>query len=285
LRARGIPESSATASAAPPNRHFETPHPSRDRQFFRLLGRHVVRLLQAAVNPMLLTQGALVDRAELELPPEGVRAWELLRDLARFEQPAKVSRAVERADDVIEGGGKVLIWSSFVLNLTSLEQLLARHNPVVLYGQVATGPSDDPDTREGRILRFHEDDECRVMIANPAACGEGISLHRACHHAIYLDRSFNAAHFLQSVDRIHRLGLAPEQVTTVEVIEARGTIDQRVSQRLAAKIEAMARILNDRGLAAMAYDPDDVIEEFPAGLEPEDVEEVIDHLVAEPGEE
>lgn len=47
----------------------------------------------------------------------------------------------------------------------------------------------------------------------------------------------------------------------------------------------MARILNDRGLAAMAYDPDDVIEEFPAGLEAEDVEEVIDHLVAEPGED
>lgn len=258
---------------------------SRDRQFFRLLGRHVVRLLQAAVNPMLLTQGALVDRAELELPPEGVRAWELLRDLARFEQPAKVARAVERADEVVNDGGKVLIWSSFVLNLTSLEQLLARHNPVVLYGQVATGPADDPDTREGRILRFHEDDACRVMIANPAACGEGISLHRACHHAIYLDRSFNAAHFLQSVDRIHRLGLPPDQITTVEVIEARGTIDQRVSQRLAAKIEAMARILNDRGLAAMAYDPDDVIEEFPAGLEPEDVEEVIDHLVAEPGED
>jgi SNF2 family DNA or RNA helicase len=257
----------------------------RDRSFFRLLGRHVIRLLQAASNPMLLTQGELIDRSAIERPPQGVRAWELLRDLARYEQPAKIAAAVERAEQVIGEGGKVLIWSSFVHNLTSLEYLLRAHNPVVLYGQVPTGPSDDPETREGRILRFHQDESCRVMVANPAACGEGISLHRACHHAIYVDRSFNAAHYLQSVDRIHRLGLDSDVITRIEVLEARESIDQRVSRRLKAKIDAMRRILNDPGLAALAYDPDDVIEEFPAGLEPEDVEEVIDHLVAEPGEE
>ena len=36
---------------------------SRDRRFFRTLGRHVVRLIQAATNPMLLAQGALLDTA------------------------------------------------------------------------------------------------------------------------------------------------------------------------------------------------------------------------------
>jgi SNF2 family DNA or RNA helicase len=258
---------------------------SRDRRFFRLLGRHVIRLLQAASNPMLLTQGELVDRAAIERPPQGVRAWELLRDLARYEQPAKIAAAIERAEEVVGNGGKVLIWSSFVHNLTSLEGLLRAHQPVVLYGQVPTGPSDDPETREGRIRVFHEDERCRVMIANPAACGEAISLHRACHHAIYVDRSFNAAHYLQSIDRIHRLGLPPKVVTYVDILEARDSIDQRVSHRLKLKIDAMSLILNDRGLQALAYDPDDVVEEFPAGLEPGDVEEVIDHLVSEPGEE
>jgi SNF2 family DNA or RNA helicase len=249
-----------------------------DKQFFRLLGRHVVRLLQAASNPMLLTQGELVDRDEIKPSPRGIKAWELLRDLARYEQPVKVARAIARADELIADGAKVLIWSSFILNLTQLAQLLARHKPVVLYGEVATGEADDPETREGRIRIFHEDPECRLMIANPAACGEAISLHRACHHAIYLDRTFNAAHFLQSVDRIHRLGLESDQVTTVEVIEAADSIDQRVSHRLKAKIDAMSRILNDPGLAALAYDPEDVVEEFPAGLQPEDIEEIVDHL-------
>jgi SNF2 family DNA or RNA helicase len=256
-----------------------------DRRFFRLLGRHVVRLLQAAANPMLLTQGELVARPDIEPVPEGTQAWELLREMARYEQPAKIQKAIQRAEHVIGNDGKVLIWSGFIMNVLELERLLEPHGAVVLYGAVPTGSAEDPETREGKIHRFHEDPDCRVMIANPAAAGEGISLHLACHHAIYVDRSFNAAHYLQSVDRIHRLGLSAGTVTRVEILEANGTIDQRVAQRLARKIEAMSKILNDPGLAALAYDPDDVQEDFDGGVEPEDIEEILDHLMDDPGDD
>jgi len=249
-----------------------------DRRFFRQLGRQVMRLLQAAVNPMLLTQGELVAQTDLEPVPEGSRAWELLRELARYEQPAKVAKAVERAEQIIADGDKILIWSQFVMNVLSLERLLSHHGAVVLYGAVPTGEEGDPDTREGRIRRFHDDPECKVMIANPAAAGEGISLHKACHRAVYLDRSFNAAHYLQSIDRIHRLGLAKDVTPTVEILEASRTIDVRVARRLGKKIEAMATILNDHGLAALAYDPADIEEDFAAGIEPDDIEEILDHL-------
>lgn len=249
-----------------------------DRRFFRQLGRQVMRLLQASVNPMLLTQGELVPRTELEPVPQGSRAWELLRELARYEQPAKITKVIERAEAIVAEGDRVIIWSQFVMNILSLEQLLAHHQAVVLYGAVPTGAEDDPNTREGRIRRFHEDSACRIMIANPAAAGEGISLHMACQRAIYLDRSFNAAHYLQSVDRIHRLGLPRTAKPRVEILEAIDTIDSRVAGRLLRKIEAMATILNDHGLAALAYDPADVYEDFDAGIEPDDVEEILDHL-------
>ena len=36
------------------------------------------------------------------------------------------------------------------------------------------------------------------------------------NHAIYLDRTFNAGHFLQSQDRIHRLGLGDDVVGIVQ---------------------------------------------------------------------
>lgn len=250
---------------------------ARDQRFFRMLGRHVVRLLQAAVNPMLLTQGPLVDRPELEPVPEGTRAWELLREFARYERPAKIENVVRRTEILVGEGNKVLIWTQFVTNVLSLEQLLAEHGAVVLYGQVPTGNEDDISTREGRIRAFHDDPETKVMIANPAAAGEGISLHRACHHALYLDRNFNAAHYLQSLDRIHRLGL-DEVEPEVRIVVARETIDARVEDRLHKKIIAMSRVLNDHGLAALAYDPLDVDEGLPAGIEPEDVEEILDHL-------
>ncbi len=250
-----------------------------DVRLLRRLGAHVLKLLQVASNPLLL---AAAEEVDVEVEDGSWSAvWELLREIARTEKPAKIAKAVS----IVEGAlaksseAKVLIWTSFVHNVLALERMLERYGPVTLYGAIATGSDEEADTREGRIRRFHTDPECRVLIANPAACGEGISLHKACHHAIYLDRTFNAAHFLQSVDRIHRLGLPADIVTRVEILEARWTIDSRVATRLKAKIDSMSVILNDPGLAALAYDPLDVVEDFPAGIQPEDVEEIMEHIV------
>ena len=64
-----------------------------------------------------------------------------------------------------------------------------------------------------------------VLLANPAALAEGVSLHTVCHDAVYLDRTFTAGQYLQSVNRIHRLGLAPGTDTLTSVLVAQGTVD------------------------------------------------------------
>jgi SNF2 family DNA or RNA helicase len=260
--------------------------PSGDRAYLRSLGRHVVRLLQAASNPILLTQDAWAEDAggeDMPSPDLKVRAFDLIREFARHEKPAKVMKTIEitRAALSRDSKAKVLIWTSFIRNIFYLEKLLAEYKPVSIYGAIGTGNDDDPDTREGRIRQFHSDPACRVMVANPMACGEGISLHQTCHHAIYLDRTFNAAHYLQSIDRIHRLGLPQDQITNIDILDAKWTIDTRLAKRLETKIKAMSIILNDPGLMALAYDPEDVAEteQFPGGLQPEDVEEVVEHLI------
>ena len=106
--------------------------------------------------------------------------------------------------------------------------------------------------------RIKRTQEAMVMVLNPAAASEAISLHKVCHHAIYVDRSFNAAHYLQSEDRIHRLGLKPDEVPTIEIVECRGTIDEVVNQRLTIKVATMADALNDTSLnvEAIPYDID-----------------------------
>ena len=255
----------------------------RDQRFLRLLGRHVIRLLQAAVNPMLLTAGPMIDVSDPGPAPEGTRAWELLRELAQNETPAKLAAAVSLAKKIMGEGEKVLIWSQFVANVRILERALADEGAVVIYGAVPTGADDDPETREGRIRLFEEDADTKVMIANPAAAGEGISLHRACHRAIYLDRSFNAAHYLQSVDRIHRLGMKPDVEPRVDILVASDTIDSRVNDRLTAKLETMEAILNDHGLGALVYDAEDVEEDYPAGIEPHDAGSILDHILGASG--
>lgn len=136
----------------------------------------------------------------------------------------------------------------FVQNVELIALRLKDLGAEYIHGGVDAGNENDQDTREGKIKRFHSDPKCMVLVANPAACSEGISLHRICQYAIYLDRSFNAAHYLQSEDRIHRLGLSSDARPTVEFVECEDSIDQVVRERLTLKVAIMASALNDSSL-------------------------------------
>ena len=101
---------------------------------------------------------------------------------------------------------------------------------------------------------FKEDPNTHVLVANPAAAGEGISLHDVCHNAIYNDRTFNATHYLQSQDRIHRLGLPKDTKTNIYILQLAKTTDARVDDRLNEKINTMNVFLNN---AEIIKNPDD----------------------------
>ena len=113
--------------------------------------------------------------------------------------------------------------------------------------------------------------------------------HKVCHHALYLDRTFNAAHFLQSMDRIHRLGLPPEQETIIEIVECASSVDEAVQWRLKTKIDAMAAALNDTTLRIdpIPMDPEAVDEDdnwSGGGMDAEDVQALLRHLSGGPSE-
>jgi hypothetical protein len=148
---------------------------------------------------------------------------------------------------------------------------------------VPSGEASDPETREGRLRRFHVDDDCMVMIANPAAAGEGISLHTVCHEALYLDRSYVSTHFLQSIDRIHRLGLSSDVITNVHIFQTRapqglGCIDHSVSRRLAAKVRAMQQLLDDRDLHQIALDEENAEEPIEFDVDIQDIVDLVEEL-------
>jgi SNF2 family DNA or RNA helicase len=240
---------------------------ARSKQALRTLGRSVSRLLQFVSNPSLL--GSDLNFANPDM---------LGAVLEEGEGP-KLRYVLRRTRQLAAEGKKVLIWSSFVRNVEYMADRLADLGAVYIHGGVDAGDEDDDETREGKIKLFHDDPNCMVMVANPAAASEGVSLHRVCHHAIYLDRTFNAAHFLQSQDRIHRFGLPPEQETTIEIVECRGTVDETVHQRLQNKINAMSDALNDPSIRVdpIVMDPQDIedYDELSTGLSEEDVEALL----------
>src|SRR5207302_805829 len=170
-----------------------------NRVAFRTLGRSIIRLMQLVSNPSLLAR-------EIGFAHDG-----LLAQLLQEGKAPKVEYACGRARQLARHGKKTLIWTSFVSNVELIAQRLADLGAVFIHGGVDAGDEADEETREGRIKAFHDDAPIRVMVANPAAASEGISLHTVCQNSIYVDRTFNAAHYLQSEDRIHRLGLRKDQ--------------------------------------------------------------------------
>ncbi len=203
----------------------------------------MVRLLQIASNPTLLKHKC----DYFKLPPMKLGEIPLRTAVAQYadhEMPGKVKGALSLANTLCDQGRKVIIWSTFVHNLTMLKNHLVSLSPVVIHGGVPYKASyADELTRESLLAQFRDDENTRALIANPAACAESISLHTACHDAIYLDRTFNCAHYLQSRDRIHRLGLPPDQSTTYYVLIASDTIDDVVNARLKDKMRNMRSVV------------------------------------------
>jgi SNF2 family DNA or RNA helicase len=206
------------------------------------LGRILLYLLMAATTPALLATGSsrhepLPYRVPPLNPPADSTLGELLRDLPLYEIPPKYAETAAIVADNASNGKKTLVWSTFVRNLTSLGDFLSAFEPAVVHG----GTEDRLD----QLTRFRDDPNCYVLLSNPATLGEGISLHHACNDAVYVDRDFAAGRFLQSLDRIHRLGLPPEQITRITLLLTPNTVDELVEQRLAAKLDFMGRILDD----------------------------------------
>ena len=227
----------------------------------RELGKKVTKVVQFVSNPSLLASD--MDYVFDE------RMGELL---ARTDGP-KIEYACKRAIELASQGKKVIIWSQFVKNVELISDRLKFLGADYIHGGVDAGDEDENDTREWKIKQFHENPEKMVLVANPAAASEGISLHKVCQNAIYIDRSFNAAHYLQSEDRIHRLGLREDQHPEVEILECRSSIDQVIDRRLRSKIDLMAQSLNDVSLNVdtIHYDPEIDIDDV---LSADDIDEI-----------
>lgn len=248
------------------------------------MGIVVSYLLQAATNPGLLGRtlaGAtpsLVQYPPAPVPPGSPLAEKVVH-YAEYETPRKFEKLAAMVADNANAGKKTLVWTNFVANLTELhERVLAPYRPALIYGGVPSGDEDaEFVTRERELKRFRTGEDCLVLLANPAAMSEGVSLHEECHDAIYLDRTFNAGHYLQSIDRIHRLGLKPGTETHITFLVSVGTVDEVVDQRVRDKATRLSMMMSDPHLVTMALPDDDAYDNL---IDPEDMDVLFEHLAS-----
>lgn len=219
-----------------------------------LIKARMIRLQQVATNPELL-KSKLSDFAyELgedfsAIEEEDSLAMSDLLSFYHSETPTKFVKAAEIIKDIIAEGGKVVVWAVFIKTIETLAEYLKSVGieTRLLYGSTPVASDDMTEedesyenTREGIIKEFHKaDSSFSVIIANPFAVAESISLHKVCHNAIYIERSFNCAHFIQSKDRIHRYGLKEDVVTKYYYLLSEDSIDQTIDTRLHIKENRM----------------------------------------------
>lgn len=248
------------------------------------MGRIAAYLLQAAVNPGLLAglfggvKSAEVQWPSLEVAPSSDLATKL-QSYGALEVPRKIEKLVALVAKNAGLGRKTLVWSNIVEVLRDLhDRTLAPYNPAIVYGGVPSGGEEVSwRTREKEIRKFRTDPTCWALVANPAVMSEGVSLHRECHDAVYVDRTFNAGQYLQSIDRIHRLGLPPGTDTRITFLVSVDTIDETVHQRVAAKAQALSEMLSDPLLVEMALPDEELTGEW---IDPADLDSLLRHLAA-----
>ena len=156
--------------------------------------------------------------------------------------PPKFVSVLNLLNEILPKGEKVLIWTIFVSNAEKLKSYLEENN---IHSELLIGKTPDSE-REITIKSFNNPDNLKlqVVIANPFTIGESISLHKGCHNAFYLERDYNCASYLQSLDRIHRVGLEPNQITNYYFFLSHDSIDEIIDERIDLKIKRMAEVID-----------------------------------------
>lgn len=230
-----------------------------------------IRLMQAASNPNLLKQS--LDRY---FQDEGlgnelyIDDREVIDKILRYKElepmPPKFVALKDMVKSILDKGEKVIIWATFIQNINEIQSYLKENgiSTEKLIGEVPVETDDiaeDVVTREKIIKEFHQPhSRFKVIIANPFAVAESISLHKACHNAIYFERTFNAANFIQSKDRIHRVGLEENTLTQYHYLLSSESIDETIHSRLIEKENRMVELIESQEIPLisqnMNYDID-----------------------------
>tara|TARA_Y100000814_G_scaffold128373_1_gene92906 strand:- start:2522 stop:4462 length:1941 start_codon:yes stop_codon:yes gene_type:complete len=214
----------------------------------------LIRLRQAASNPYLINTALSYMPKYNE---DVLKGNELLKDKINnyntLETPAKIIQLLKLIKKFQENDEKVVIWSNFLGTIKLIGEYLGLNEckyrtitgSTPLESEDNSATINDIETRESiRKLFLDQNSGVDILVANPAACSESISLHTTCHKAVYYDLSYNCAQYIQSMDRIHRVGGSENIPSNYYFLTYNGTIDNDIYTINEERKERMERIID-----------------------------------------
>jgi len=241
----------------------------------KLKAAKLIRLIQCATNPNLLNKPLDDYLSGIGISGSlGINDREIMQMIKGYykeEIPTKyieISQLIKKIISKEGPDGKVIVWAIHISNIHDLRDYLYSQEiqSELLYGAVPNEEDDTDDniiTREKIIRDFHRMDcPYKVIIANPFAVGESISLHEACHNAIYLEKNFNAAMYMQAKDRIHRVGLGPADKINYYYFLSKNSVDEVVHKRVLEKEKKMLELIESEEIPLLNMDMNDTGEDY-----------------------
>lgn len=161
-----------------------------------------------------------------------------------FYNTPKNETAAKLAIEITTRKEKVIIWDVFVQNMYTIKNIIQKqyNGPIEIINGMVNGLE-----RQQAINNFKFGNSM-ILIANPATLAESISLHKACQTAIYVNKNYNAAQYIQSKDRIHRINMPTGKTANYYLLINEDTIDEEVQKRLELKETRMLKILDSKEL-------------------------------------
>ena len=161
------------------------------------------------------------------------------------EKPAKLEALRSLTFDLLKKYNKILIWSTHLLTIDLIQNEFLSHKINI---KKITGATDFRE-RENIKNEFNDPNSLlQIIVANPQACAESISLHKVCQNAIYYDLNYNTAEFLQSLDRIHRVGGSEIKPAFYHFLQYENSIEQKVYERVFYKADQQMKVIDSDNL-------------------------------------
>ena len=208
----------------------------------------IIRLRQCVSYAKLISNA--IENYNEEIVDGDPDLRQIIFDYDRLEKPAKLEYLLKLVKIHNRNKEKVVIWANFIGTLELIVGHL-RENGLfceLIYGKTPTEQNSikDEATRETIRNKFvSKNSGLDILVANPAACAESISLHKNCYHAIYYDLSYNCAQYLQSLDRIHRVGGSEFHQANYHILQYQDTMDQDIFSNLNEKANRMYSIIEE----------------------------------------
>ncbi len=119
------------------------------------------------------------------------------------------------------GNEKCIIFAHFNRTIEHINRLLPT-KAIAYYGK----------EKQFALKEFENEPDCQILVANPASAGHGLNL-QFCSNIIYYELDFNLENYIQSMQRIERIG--QKNKMTVYHLLTKNTIENYIYKKLKTK--------------------------------------------------